>query len=126
VLVTEAEIGALAARLGVSPAEFVTRFTHMTTKGRSLNEVESRGPHPAIEGDVRRDCVFLDRTGVPGRAVCGVYEDRPAQCRTWPFWPSVVRSREAWDRATRICPGMNRGTLVPVEQVRVLRDRVQI
>jgi Fe-S-cluster containining protein len=126
VLVTPAEVAALAKRLGVSEKEFIDRYTHMMSKGRSLNEVVSRGAHPAIEGDVRNDCVFLDRVSVPGRGVCGVYEDRPGQCRTWPFWPSVVRSREAWDRATRVCPGMNTGRLVPVEEVRVLRDRVEI
>ncbi len=126
VLVTPGEVASLAKRLGVGEAEFVERYTHVTTKGRSLNEVVSVGRHPAIEGDQRNDCVFLDRTAVPGKAVCGVYEDRPGQCRTWPFWPSVVKSREAWDRGSRICPGMNTGKLVPVSEVRILRDGVQI
>ena len=50
------------------------------------------------------DCVFFQR-GVG----CTVYEDRPQQCRTWPFWRSVVADKEDWDDAARTCPGMDRG-----------------
>jgi Fe-S-cluster containining protein len=115
VLVSDAEVAALAARFGIASAEFIERYTHMTREGRSLRET----PSPA-----GLDCVFLDRTSVPGRAVCGVYEDRPTQCRTWPFWGTLVRSRRDWDQAARRCPGIGRGPLIPPEQVRILRDMV--
>jgi hypothetical protein len=55
-----------------------------------------------------------------------VYEDRPRQCRTWPFWSSVLRSRESWEQAKAVCPGIDKGTLVPVERVRVLRGVVEL
>src|ERR1043165_1278854 len=77
VLVTDAEIAALARRLGLPEAAFLERYTHKTREGRSLKE--KRTEHGL-------DCIFLDREKVPGKAVCGVYEDRPTQCRTWPFW----------------------------------------
>lgn len=117
VLYTEAEGEALARRLGVTVDEFVERYTEETIKGRSLKEI------PGPKGN---DCVFLDRESVPGRALCSVYEERPGQCRTWPFWPSVVRSERTWERAKGTCPGMDRGVLVPVERVRILRDAVNI
>ncbi|HYE03720.1 MAG TPA: YkgJ family cysteine cluster protein [Phycisphaerales bacterium] len=117
VLVSDAEARALAARLKITLADFLARYTAITPEGRSLIE------KPSPRG---LDCVFLDRAAVPGKAVCGVYEDRPAQCRTWPFWPSVVRSRAAWERAGRTCPGMGRGRPYTVQQVRVLRDAVKI
>ncbi len=117
VLVTDAECAALAARFGLSVAEFIERYTHMTSPGRSLTEkLTSYG----------RDCVFLDREKIPGKAVCGVYEDRPAQCRTWPFWRSIVASRESWERAKRTCPGIDKGTHHSVQQVRVMRDRIEM
>jgi len=117
VLVSDAECVALAARIGLAIEEFQTRYTHLMAHGRSLIEKVSHAGN---------DCVFLDRESIPGKAICGVYEDRPGQCRTWPFWPSVVSTRAAWERAKRICPGMDKGTLVPVEEVRIRRDAVRI
>lgn len=117
VLVDDAEIAALAARLGMTEPEFRTHYTHMTIAGLSLTERLST---------FGRDCVFLDREAVPGKAVCGVYEDRPRQCRTWPFWKSNLHSRRHWDRAKQVCPGMDRGTFVPVEEVRIRREEINI
>lgn len=116
VLVTEQECAALAKRLGITIDAFKRDYTHIMELGRSLNELENRN----------YDCVFLDREKIPGKAVCGVYEDRPAQCQTWPFWPSLLRSRQAWDRAKRKCPGIDKGPLHPLVQIRVARDRVDI
>lgn len=115
VLFTPEEAGAIAARLGITVERFMLRYTHDTRVGRSLAEV------PTPDG---LDCVFLDRVSHPGRALCSIYEDRPAQCRTWPFWRSNVSSPDAWARASARCPGINRGALVPPEQIRILRDRV--
>lgn len=117
VLVTEAEAAGLAARLGLEVGVFLERYTRMTGRGRSLTEVATSFGH---------DCVFLDRTRVPGKAVCGVYEDRPAQCRTWPYWKSNVSSRHAWERARRVCPGMGRGARTTPQQIRILRERVEM
>jgi Fe-S-cluster containining protein len=117
VIVSDAEAHALASRLNLSLPDFLARFTRDTIKGRSLTEKES---HAGL------DCVFLDRDKVPGKAVCGVYEDRPAQCRTWPFWKSNLTSRAAWDRAKRTCPGMDQGRTYPPQQIRILRDAVDI
>lgn len=112
VLFTEEEAAAIARRLGVTVERFITDYTKDSPAGRSLRE--NRTPHGF-------DCVFLDRATIPGRAICSIYEDRPAQCRTWPFWESNLRSRERWDRAGRTCPGINKGTLVPPERIRILR-----
>lgn len=117
VLVTDAEISALAKRLGMTDPEFFDRYTHMTPPGRSLIEKET---------EYGRDCIFLDREKIPGKAVCGVYEDRPSQCRTWPFWKSVLASRRAWDLSKRRCPGMGQGPLYTPVQIRVMRDVVEM
>jgi Fe-S-cluster containining protein len=117
VLVSEGETGALAARLGLSIADFLEQYTHKTSLGRSLKERKTEFGH---------DCIFLDREKIPGKAVCGVYEDRPSQCRTWPFWKSNLTSRGAWERGKRTCPGMDKGKLYPVQQIRILRDVIDI
>jgi hypothetical protein len=120
VLVSDEEVAALAGRLGVGEAEFIDRYTTMTKEGRSLIEKPS-APH--THG---LDCIFLDRATIPGKAICGVYEDRPAQCRTWPFWPSNLKDRRAWERAGRTCPGMDRGKLAAPQQIRIRRDAVNM
>ena len=98
----------MAAEIGVDEATFEERYTHRTSRGRSLNEVET---------SFGNDCVFLDRGTEPGKALCRVYRSRPSQCRTWPFWKENLRSPKSWDRATRTCPGMNTGTLYPPELI---------
>jgi Fe-S-cluster containining protein len=112
VLFTEAEGRAMAARLGISEEEFLVAYTGDTAHGRSLLEVN---------GEHGLDCVFLDRTSVPGKAVCGVYEDRPAQCKAWPFWDELLRSRDHWVRAKRGCPGLDSGRLYTPVEIRVIR-----
>lgn len=119
VLVSDDEAQRLAIRVGLSLEVFLSTRTHATSKGRSLNE----RPSPDAKGF---DCVFLDREKIPGKAVCGVYEDRPAQCRTWPFWPSVVRSRQSWEQAKTICPGIDQGKSYDLVQIRVQRDAFHI
>ena len=50
------------------------------------------------------DCIFwAEERG------CSVYEARPLQCRTFPFWESVVNSSESWKMTAQDCPGMNQG-----------------
>jgi len=74
------------------------------------------GDNPALNGDLAGDD--------PPLTVCLVYPVRPRQCRTWPFWPEVLRSRDAWDRATEKCPGIGKGKyhdLLAIENLRLTR-----
>ncbi len=57
------------------------------------------------------DCVFW----VDG--ACSVYEDRPLQCRSFPFWAPYLGSREDWDALESRCPGVNVGELHSVETI---------
>lgn len=91
-----AELKRMARRLGVLPFEFLARFTRQLDGRNTLIEVERDGQF---------DCVFLRRDDA-GKATCAIYEDRPQQCRTWPFWPDNLRSRAAWNNAAKRCPGM--------------------
>ncbi len=49
------------------------------------------------------DCIFLTKQG------CSVYEARPKQCRTYPFWRSVMESQESWEAEKQSCPGIGKG-----------------
>ena len=47
-------------------------------------------------------------------AGCTVYEQRPEQCRTFPFWPEIVERKATWNRTARYCPGIGKGPLIQI------------
>ncbi len=48
---------------------------------------------------------------------CSVYEGRPTQCRTWPFWPEVMGAK-GWAReVAAFCPGVGKGPLIAPEEI---------
>ena len=51
------------------------------------------------------DCIFLEMNS----RHCKIYKVRPLQCRLFPFWPSMLCDKRAWDFYSQRCPGMNRG-----------------
>lgn len=105
----------MAKKLGVDVATFRRTYARKLADGWSLNERETEHGH---------DCVFLDRDSIPGKAACSLYEARPRQCRTWPFWPENLRTPRSWATAKHItpCPGMDEGELIPIESIRIQRD----
>lgn len=113
VWVSDDELKEIAAVLGLSVAEAESRYTRHLHGRRSLAEAP---------GEHGYDCIFLDRTTIPGKAICGVYRARPVQCRTWPFWPENLRHPRDWQRAGRTCPGLATGPLIPIESIRIQRD----
>ncbi len=57
------------------------------------------------------DCEFLSSSG------CTVYWARPGQCRTYPFWKSVMENRKTWDMESSFCPGINKGRKISKEEI---------
>lgn len=90
VWVTPKEIEALAERLNISPEEFTRKYTHRIGNRVSLRE----DPH-------NYDCVFLK-----GKR-CEVYDVRPKQCRTFPWWPENLKTPEHWRETAERCEGIN-------------------
>jgi uncharacterized protein len=70
-----------------------------------------------VEVPQSRDCVFLRQT--PQGRGCAIYEVRPAQCRSWPFWPGNLASSETWDYTATKCPGINKGPLYSAEEIEI-------
>ena len=55
-------------------------------------------------------CIFFQKG-------CTIYPVRPTQCRAFPFWFENLRSLKKWRRATRECPGIDKGPLYSKEQI---------
>lgn len=101
VWINKAEIEALAAAMGIDVEEFQRRYVRKVGIRKSLIEWANG------------DCVFFD-----GKSrTCQVYDARPRQCRTWPFWHSNLTSEVTWKDTADRCHGCNRGRVVPLEQI---------
>ena len=92
VWLNEGEIDAMASALTLTREDFGRRWLRATPEG------------PALIDAANGDCPFL--TAERG---CRVYGGRPAQCRTWPWWPDNLGHPEDWALAARRCPGVGTG-----------------
>lgn len=92
VWVSESEIFRLSETLGLSVAKFGAQYLRYVKGRYSLTE-KSNG-----------DCVFWN-----SEKGCQVYEGRPDQCRSWPFWHDNLMSEERWNATAEHCPGCNQG-----------------
>ena len=63
---------------------------------------------------VEGPCEFLQ-----GKS-CGAYEARPAQCRTWPFWPENMNARTWNGEVKAFCPGVGKGRLYSPQEIEEL------
>jgi uncharacterized protein len=101
------EMTRLAEHRGESMDEFTRSFVRRVGNRYSL--IERPGG----------DCIFWSR-----EVGCTVYEARPVQCRTWPFWPENIASPEAWEGIRPGCPGAGNGQMFTVEEIQASAARV--
>ena len=101
VWVNGAEIRELAQSLCMDKAQFEAQYVRWVGVKKSLIELANG------------DCIFFDSTNKR----CTLYQVRPRQCRTWPFWESTVSTPEDWEETASECPGCGQGPLVPAEEV---------
>ena len=96
------EAEAIRAHLGLSKSWFRRRYLRRLEAGELVLAV----------GAAER-CIFLDES-----SQCSIYQARPLQCRTYPFWPELLGSERAWQREAARCEGINRGARVPLQTLR--------
>jgi Fe-S-cluster containining protein len=107
VWVTQEDIARLARHYGIDEETFIRRHVRRVGTRYSLTE--------RADGD----CTLLTWDG--DKAVCTAYDQRPLQCRTFPFWPENLRTRRVWDSLADKCPGINEGehhSFVAIEAIR--------
>ena len=67
--------------------------------------------------DPAKDCLFLE----DGR--CSVYEARPSQCRSWPFWPENMKKKVWGNDIASYCSGIGQGRLYSAEEIETIIER---
>ena len=93
----------LSSLLKISQKEFLKKFCKTVNLGvaRRISLKEKRN----------NDCIFWDNGG------CTIYEQRPLQCKVYPFWSSVLSSPEDWEALGNNCAGVNQGKLYTIEEI---------
>ncbi|HQU15900.1 MAG: YkgJ family cysteine cluster protein [Gammaproteobacteria bacterium] len=101
VFVNDAEAEQIHRHLGLSQSWFRRRYLARTASGERVLASHSDGR-----------CTFLEDDGR-----CRVYDARPTQCQTYPFWPELLRGATAWEKERRRCEGIGHGPIVPVARI---------
>ncbi|MEM6799245.1 MAG: YkgJ family cysteine cluster protein [Planctomycetota bacterium] len=110
VWLNKADITALAEATKLAVDDFEQRYVRIVGVRKSLVEYANG------------DCVFFDNKS----RQCQVYQARPRQCRTWPFWDSTLKTPVAWSETCEVCPGSGKGKLYQLEQIEEQRSVVRV
>lgn len=110
VWVNPEEIQAMADEMGMHIDTFEGKFIRKIGRDKSLIEYPDG------------DCIMLD----PRTRKCLVYNGRPIQCRTWPFWDSNLKKKKDWKETCDVCPGSGKGRLYSFEEIEISRKEKSV
>lgn len=101
VFVNGEEVHRLATFLRMPTPQFRKRYLRRVHSKYSLLDNQAGG------------CIFLGND-----LKCTVYEARPDQCRSYPFWPHILVSQLAWDWESLKCPGIGQGNIISAKDIK--------
>jgi uncharacterized protein len=97
------EIESISKYLKITKKEFLKKYTRSFKNKISL-----------LENNANYDCIFLKDKK------CSIYNSRPSQCRTYPFWKSCLKSKTSWEDQKKYCPGIDNteGKFYSIEDIK--------
>ena len=83
------EFADLSTNLKETPEAVLQKYSEKTMSGwvKLKNQISD-------DPKINDRCIFL---GADGKQ-CSIYDSRPIQCRTYPFWPRLLSSESEWDK----------------------------
>jgi len=63
------------------------------------------------------NCIFYGEKG------CTIYEARPTQCRTFPFWQANLKSHYRWKIIEEECEGIGQGRLFDFIEIEAIKNQ---
>lgn len=93
------EVFEISHALGLDTDSFLEQYCQLDSDKYQLKE----------QGDGA--CIFLKDN------LCVIYDVRPLQCRTFPFWPENIKSYYRWKQLRQICPGLDKGKLFDLREI---------
>ena len=100
----EKDIENLTNHFNISREDFFKKYTRQLGFDYSLKEDPQND-----------DCIFLK-----DKKICTVYEARPKQCRTFPWWPDNIKNHTHWNATKKRCEGIDHedAPLIPLEEIK--------
>ncbi|QEN06403.1 YkgJ family cysteine cluster protein [Thiospirochaeta perfilievii] len=102
VFLSEEDVKKMCKRLDLSRKKFIKKYCKVAdligVKRLSLIEKPNN------------DCIFWDNG-------CTVYEARPLQCKSFPFWAHNLINEESWASVVESCPGAGQGELRSKDEI---------
>ncbi|MDR0399776.1 MAG: YkgJ family cysteine cluster protein [Treponema sp.] len=108
VFLSREDLAVLAADQGMGQKEFMKTWCRWVS-------FDQETEYLSLKEKANYDCIFW-------RDGCLVYPNRPLQCRTFPFWDSIVSSPELWEKNRLECPGMGEGELHSMARIESYRQ----
>ncbi|HSX10322.1 MAG TPA: YkgJ family cysteine cluster protein [Chlamydiales bacterium] len=90
VYLSHGDLTRLSAHFNITETEFTQKYTRYID-----------GQYALLDRPHSTDCLFLENNR------CTVYEARPVQCRTFPWWVYHLREPSDWEEASTRCEGIN-------------------
>ena len=103
VYLSENDLSRLANELRMDYTAFITTWCRWVPFSRGRDRLSLREKS-------NFDCIFWSDG-------CTVYLARPLQCRSFPFWDSVLCSPGTWESAGKDCPGINTGDMHDMDEI---------
>lgn len=106
VFLTETDLKQLAAHLQLAPKAFAKSYCRLVDEKYAL-----------LDRPGTVDCIFLKEKR------CSVYEVRPIQCRTFPWWSHNLAKKRDWKETAASCEGVDHpdAPLIPLSQIEAER-----
>lgn len=102
VFLSAPDLDRLATHFQMERTEFTKRYTRLVD-----------GEYALLDRPGSGDCIFLKDKQ------CAVYEARPTQCKTFPWWIHNLRDPEDWEEASKHCEGINHPDAPLVPSVKI-------
>lgn len=103
VFLSKNDIRRLASVLKSEEKDFVRRYCRIVMHGGKKRV--------SLKEKNNYDCVFWKDGG------CIVYNARPFQCRSYPFWSTFLGAKMSWENEKQSCPGIGTGPLYSKEEI---------
>lgn len=107
VFLSEIDLDRLARRFKMEYTSFIEGYCRWVPAPEKKERL-------SLKEKANLDCIFWDEG-------CTVYESRPLQCSSFPFWESVLLSRMMWKNLQ--CPGVGKGDFHSREEIEACLER---
>jgi len=90
-------------------------YQHLGIKARQFRKQYIETAEDDSEGIRLLDsgrCPFLKKDNK-----CAIYNVRPNQCLTYPFWPELLASPGNWEQEKARCEGIGRGPVISEQEI---------